>query len=75
MSEDTDSREGSMADKEKLDGIRKGIQQVIDYPTEETGCCDKDGYPEEFMYDEFAYKRIVDSFREGLRNILDEFKD
>ena len=64
-----------MTDKEKLDGIRKAIQQVIDYPTEEQGRRTEDGYPIEVIYDEFAYKRIIDSLREALRNILEEFKD
>ena len=64
-----------MTDKEKLDCIRKAIQQVIDYPTEEQGRRTEDGYPTEVIYDEFAYKRMIDSLREALRNILEEFKD
>ncbi|MDY6857662.1 MAG: hypothetical protein SWO11_23780, partial [Thermodesulfobacteriota bacterium] len=62
-------------DKAKLDGIRKAIKRVIDYPAEEQDRRDEDGYPTEIVYDEFAYKRMVDSYRDGLRTILDEFKD
>lgn len=61
--------------EEKLDGIRKAIQQVIDYPIVEQGRRDKDGYPTEFVYDEYAYKRVIDSARSALRTILNEFKD
>jgi len=67
--------ERNMTDKEKLDGIRKAIHQVIDYPTEEQGRRDKDGYPTEFAYDEYAYKRMIDSVRDALKTILKEFAD
>lgn len=30
-----------------------------------------DGYPMEAVYDEFAYKRLVDSYREALRGLAD----
>jgi len=59
---------------EKLKGIREAIQQIIDYPTEEQGGS-ADGYPQEVVYDKFAYERMVDSYRDGLRVILNEFKD
>ena len=64
-----------MSDREKLDGIRGAIQEVIGYPTKEQGRRDDDGYPTEFAYDEYAYKRMIDSIRTALRTILDEFKD
>ena len=62
-----------MTNKKKLAEIKKAIQEVIDYPTKEQGRRTEDGYPTEFAYDEFAYKRIVDSYRRALKNILDKF--
>ena len=64
-----------MTDREKLEDIRKALQGVIDYPTEEQGRRTDDGYPSEFAYYEFAYKRMVDSFRNGLKTIIEEFED
>lgn len=63
-----------MTDKEKLDGIRKALKQVISYPTKKQGRRTYDGYPLEFCYDKFAYKRMIDSVRDALRAILKEFK-
>ncbi len=54
-----------MTDKEK-----KAITQVIPYPKKGTPRRTKDGYPSEVSYDEFAYKRMVDSYRDALKEIL-----
>jgi len=63
-----------MTDKQKLEGIRKALKRVISYPTKKQGRRTKDGYPSEIIYDEFAYKRMVDSFRDALKKILKEFE-
>lgn len=44
--------------------------KVISYPRKGHPRRCKDGYPTEMVYDEFAYKRMVDSYRDALRNIL-----
>jgi len=54
-----------MTDKEK-----KAIQEVISYPEKGSPRRSKDGYPSEVSYDEFAYKRMVDSYRDVLKEIL-----
>lgn len=42
------------------------IEYMISYPAKGNSKKSKAVYPHEFAYDEFAYKRIVDSYREGL---------
>ncbi len=49
---------------------KKAIEEVISYPKEGTYRRTKDGYPSEISYDEFAYKRMVDSYRDVLKGIL-----
>ena len=51
--------------------LRKALKAVRDYPPKGHGRRDEDGYPTEIIYDDFAYKRIVDSFREAASNGLD----
>lgn len=63
-----------VTDTEKLNGIRKALKQVISYPTKKQGRRTKDGYPSEFVYDEYAYKRMINSVRRALRDILEEYK-
>ena len=61
-----------MNNTEKLKGMRKAIKQVIGYPPK-GGRRTKDGYPAECSYDEWAYRRMVDSVRTALRDILKNF--
>ena len=61
-----------MNDTQKLKGMRKAIKQVIGYPPK-GGRRTKDGYPAEFFYDEWAYRRMVDSVRDALKRILKEY--
>lgn len=64
-----------MNDKEKLKGIKDAIRKVISYP--KNGVDSRrtsDGFPSEFCYDEYAYKRMVRSYRTALQEILKEFK-
>lgn len=64
----------SLSDSEKLAGIRKALRGVIAYPPKGHPRRTKDGFPAEFQYDEFAYKRMVRSVRMALKNILKTFK-
>ena len=58
----------------KCKWIETQLKKVIAYPTKAQGRRTKDGYPQEFLYDEFAYKRLVDSFRQALKDILKDSK-
>lgn len=49
---------------------KKAIQEVISYPKKGSPRRTKDGYPSEIVYDEFAYKRMIDSYRDALKEIL-----
>jgi len=54
-----------MTSKEK-----KAIKKVISYPEKGMPRRSKDGYPSEVVYDEFAYKRMIDLYRDALKEIL-----
>ena len=49
---------------------KKMIKKIIDYPEKGGPRRTKDGYPSEIAYDEYAYKRMVDSYRTALKEIL-----
>lgn len=49
---------------------KKVIKIIVDYPPKGSPRRTKDGYPHEMSYDEFAYKRMVDSYRDALKGIL-----
>jgi hypothetical protein len=55
------------------DNLIEAMEQVIDYPAEGSPRRTDDGYPTEFVYDKFAYKRVVDSMRNALREIIKEY--
>ena len=57
----------------KLKKLEKAIKEIIVYPPKKSNRRTKDGYPLELLYDEFAYKRIVNSYRDGLKNLLKQF--
>ena len=57
-------------DTQKLNEIRKAVQGVIDYPDKNHPRRTEAGYPTEMIYDDFAYERMVDSYRDALRTIL-----
>ena len=50
--------------------IKNHIKEIINYPPKDHPRRTKDGYPIELIYDEFAYKRMVDSYRDALKNVL-----
>ncbi len=48
---------------------KKAIQKIISYPEKGMPRRTKDGYPSEVVYDEHAYKRMVNSYRDALKEI------
>lgn len=52
--------------------MRARIEAFIDYPPEGHSRRGEDGYPVETVYDEFAYRRMVNSYRDALRSLLDD---
>lgn len=63
---------GSKLQKRRLQKLRKTLRTIVAYPPEGHDLRDKDGYPAEFTYDEFAYKRMVTSFRDAIKDAIDE---
>jgi len=60
--------------EEAVETTRLLIQSLIEWPEEGYDRRTEDGYPQEMGYDEFAYKRMVDTYRESLKAILTVFK-
>ena len=56
----------------KLAEAVKVMEAIRDYP--KAGRTTEDGYPSEIVYDEFAYKRMVDSYRATARSFLASIK-
>jgi len=56
----------------KLLAMFEDIRSIIAYP-EEGGRRSEDGYPLEVVYDEYAYKRMVDSYRDAFNNLLQKY--
>lgn len=56
--------------KKELDFLRKALKRIIAYPEKGAGRHTKQGYPTECVYDQWAYERMVDSYRDGLRHAL-----
>ena len=54
--------------------IKKVIKEIIDYPPKGNSRRTKDGYPLELICDEFAYKRMVNTYRDALGNLLRKIK-
>lgn len=61
-----------MTDQEKLEGIKKAITAVMEYPPVGHPRRDEDGYPTEIACDDYAYRRMIDSIRSALKQILEE---
>lgn len=45
--------------------LEEGLAIIRDYPPKKSKRRTKDGYPLEFVYDEWAYRRVIDSYREA----------
>ena len=54
----------------KAGEVEEIIRNIIDYPPKGYPRRTKDGYPLEVSYDEFAYKRIVDFYRDAIKQLL-----
>jgi hypothetical protein len=51
------------------DAARDALQAIADYPPTD-GRRNEDGYPSEIVYDEYAYCRMVDTYRNCARAAL-----
>jgi len=47
--------------------MRAWLKAILEYPKKGNSKRAKDGYPSEVVYDEFAYRRIVDTYRTAAR--------
>lgn len=59
------------AQAERIAELERGILNIAAYPMG-SGRCTDDGYPSEISYDEFAYRRLVDSYRAAARALLNK---
>ena len=63
-----------MIDKERITGIKKALRDIISYPKKGDPGGTEDGFPLEIVYNKFAYKRMVISYRDGLRRVLHDYR-
>jgi hypothetical protein len=49
--------------------LRTALESIANYPPPD-GRVDEDGYPSEVVYDQYAYRRMVDSYRECAKQVL-----
>ena len=59
--EQSQAREADALDT--CEKLAKALESIASYPKEGQSRRTEDGYPEELAYDEFAYKRMVDTYR------------
>ena len=50
------------------------LEMIAGYPPEGHNRRTEDGYPAEFVYDDFAYKRMVNTYRDAIRDVAEELK-
>lgn len=55
-----------------LQEVKKMLQNVVNYPEEGNPRRSEDGYPTEISYDQFAYERMVDAYRDALNGIIEK---
>ncbi|MGB3833748.1 MAG: hypothetical protein WA975_18005 [Mesorhizobium sp.] len=55
--------------------LRGALERIRDYPEAGNSRRDDGGYPSEVIYDEFAYRRLVESYRECARAALASVKE
>jgi len=61
-------------DVKRIRELKKAVRSIIAYPKKGANSRrTNDGYPSEIVYDVFAYKRMVKSYRDALRNILRDY--
>ena len=56
--------------KKRYKALWVKLQLIANYPDAGHPRGTDDGYPAEFEYDEFAYKRMVDSYRKAIRKAI-----
>ncbi len=60
-------------DNKNIYGKKKGkriLKDLIAYPPKGNPRRTSNGYPTEIIYDDFAYERIIDFYREHIREAL-----
>ena len=55
--------------------LKEALIAIAEYPPQGHERRSDDGYPLEMVYDEFAYQRIVDVYREAAAKALGEVRD
>lgn len=68
----------ALAEKDaEIARLSQGLRIIRDFPDKDYPRRTEDGYPTEFAYDEFAYRRIIDGYRKVARDFLlpDEKKE
>lgn len=60
------------AQAQEIERLKIALEAIETYPPEGDKRRTKDGYPSEVVYDEYAYKRIVDAFRFAAREAREE---
>ena len=50
------------------------LETIVAYPPKGHKRRSKDGYPTEVVYDDFAYKRMVNTYREAVQEVVKELK-
>lgn len=63
-------RRRAEAAEAQVERLREALEVIRDFPIGGRGRQTEDGYPLEVSYDEFAYRRLVDSYREAARAAL-----
>jgi len=53
-----------------LPGLVEALKHIRDFPKPDYPRRTEDGYPEEIIYDEFAYRRIINSYRDCANQAL-----
>lgn len=59
------------ASEKRLKKVRRVLREIASYPPPGHDRRDADGYPVELVYDELAYRRMVDSYRRAIRGVLE----
>ncbi len=59
----------------RINYIKKVLKQIIGYPDKKNPRRTENGYPSELFYDDFAYERMVDSYRNALKELLKNIEE
>ena len=63
-----------MKTNKKLKKARKTLKDLKNWPSKSYDRRTEEGYPSEFMYDQFSYERIVSFYRREIKKILKELE-